>query len=391
MTLTLLPTLLAPRALSDPGPASVRYRYLLTDLLTGKVLSEGRALTVSSYARRLSTTGEASVTLDVSTDATRGASDPVAATEPRRTALWVIRNEQLVWGGIIWTRRYQSADVRFDLGVTSFESYYSRRRIRSTLNYPQVDQHQIVWDLLRRAALLPFGDIGVKVGAAAPPPSGVKRDRLYLWHERATYLERVQQLSDVIGGPDFTLEPSWDTDGSPAVWLRVGTPLGSPSGVEIVEYPGDVRNYSWPDDGGSSANYWSAIGATAAGDNDGPPLIRDASMSAEWAAGVPLLEDVSTHDGVTDVSTLSGYAIANVRAAAGNRVVPEITLRLPPTAGALPGLGDTLQVRITDPARFPPDPVDGSPGLIASARVIGWTVNVSQGEGETISLELGQV
>ncbi len=217
------------------------------------------------------------------------------------------------------------------------------------------------------------------------------RDRSYFWHERATFLERMQQLGEVINGPDFTIECQWDPQGRPSAVLRIGSPLGTGLGGLVLQFPGDVRNYSWPDDGGDSANYWTAIGDRPEGaDQDAPPPMRDAQMSAEWDAGIPLLEDISTHQGVTDEATLSGYAQANVFAAAGNRVVPEATLRLPPTA-ALPGLGDTLTVRVTDPYRFPPDPATGAPGRVAQVRISGWTVYLSADEGETLSATLSEV
>jgi hypothetical protein len=384
-----MPTLADVLDVGDPTAhveSPVRYRYLLTDLLTGLVLSEARTLTLSSYSRRLADTADASATLEVSAELS---GDPVAATEPRRTALWIIRNEVVVWGGIIWTRKYTSETETFELGASTFESYLARRRIRSTFNYLQADQHTILWDLFRRAALVAYGNIGIQIGSAAPAPSGVLRDRTYYWYERATYLERIQQLAQVIGGPDFTLDPGWLASGAPAVTLHIGTPLGAPSGVQIIEYPGEVRSYTWPDDGGDSANFWSAIGDADPAVEDGPPLIRDASMPSEWAAGVPLLEDVSSHDGVIIAATLTDYAKANVQAASGNRVVPEVTLRLPPDATTLPGMGDTLQLRVTDPFRFPAQPSNGAPGLAANVRVLGWTVNVGS-DGETITLELGE-
>jgi hypothetical protein len=367
------------------APPAARYRYLLTDLMSGKVLSDGRGLSVQSYARRLCTQGEASATWNVSEAALRLADDPIVATEPRRTALWIIRNEQVVYGGIIWTRQYRSDAAQLSLGLATFESYYARRRIRATLSYTQQDQNQIIYRLLTDATSKAYGNIGAVL--PAPANSGVLRDRYYYWHERATYFERMQQLAQVIGGPDFTFEPGWISDGVPGVTLRVGTPIGS-AVPTVVEYPGEIRNYTWPDDGGDSANFWTAIGDAPSTPDDAPPVMRDASVPAEWAVGVPLLEDVSEHQGVTDAATLSAYAQANVKAAAGNRVVPEVTLRLQPDS-TLPGLGNTLQMRVSDPYRFPPNPYTGGPGAVMSVRITGYTVNISNDEGETLTVVTG--
>lgn len=362
-----------------------RYRYLLTDLMSGLVLSEGRGLTVSSYSRRLNGPGECAATLNVASEVLRRTDNPLNATEPRRTVLWIIRNEVLVWGGLIWTRPYQSGTAEYQLRATSLESYLARRRIRTTYSYRGIDQHLILWDLVRLAQAVPNGDIGIIT--ENPASSGRLRDRTYAWHERATYLERIQQLCDVIDGPDFTLEPGWQANGRPAVTLKIGSPLGTPNPTTVIEYPGQVRNYAWTDDGGDSANFWTAIGDAPTTPDDAPPIMRDASMPSEWAAGYPLLEDVSDHQGVTDAATLDGYARANVAAAAGNRVVPELTLR-PTSEQLLPGLGDSVSVRVTDPYRFPADPQTGAPGAATTVRITGWTVHLSAGEGETLSATL---
>ena len=360
------------------------YRFLLTDLMSRKVLSDAIAFNLSSYARALNGSGDCSGTLDLSDPEVYRHTDPIGSTEPRRTALWVIRDGALVWGGIIWTRRYRSADHNLDLTVSSPESYFNRRRIRETLTYTNRDQHDILHSLVNHAQAQPYGNIGVVVpGWQASGRPG--RDRTYAWHERATYLERMQQLSEVIDGPDWTMTPDWTGPGQPGWYLNTGSPLGSTRDLDL-EFPGDFRNYSWPDDGGNSANFWTAIGDPVG--EEETPQMRDAQVSAEWAVGYPLLEDISNHQGVSVADTLSGYAQANVKAAAGNRVVPEGTLRLLDFA-ELPAPGDEYRLRITDPYRWPANPVTGAAGLIVpNVRVTGWTVNVSADEGETVSLNI---
>lgn len=366
-----------------------RYRHILTDLRTGNVLSDAVSLNVASYAARLCGPADLTATLELSDTAVRAMSDPILATQPRRTALWVIRDERPVWGGIIWTRRYRSADHNLDIGASTFESYFARRRIRHNFIFNGWDQHALLAHMVSAAQTgvgNPAANIGIEVPAPVPP-SGILRDRSYWWHERATYLERMQQLAEVIGGPDFAIIPVWRDGPAPVPYLQLGSPLRRPGEVSL-EFPGDFRNYSWPDDGGNSANYWSAIGDVPADSpDDTPPIIRDAQVSAEWDAGYPLLEDVSTHQGVSDPNTLQAYAIANALAAAGNRVVMEATLRLPAAGLELPALGDVLEVRITDPYRWPAS-YNGAAGIIAHARLTGYAVYLSEDEGETVALTL---
>ncbi len=99
-----------------------RYRFILSDVLTGQVLSDAVSLRVSSYARRLNNATTCQAVLDLASPSVRALTDPVAATEPRRSALWVIRNETPVWGGIIWTRRYRSGDNALDPLLATYKT-----------------------------------------------------------------------------------------------------------------------------------------------------------------------------------------------------------------------------------------------------------------------------
>ena len=354
-----------------------RYRFLLADLLTRKLLSDAAPFTLSSYGRTLNGASDASGTLDLSDPATR-LTDPIGSTEPRRTALWIVRDTDLVWGGIIWTRKYSAANRALEITASTPESYFARRLIRSTATFSQVGQHAIIRSLIATAQGAAHGNIGVQIPAGTP---GTLRDRNYLWHERATVWDRVTELCEIDGGPDVTITPGWDATGQPSWYLNVGTPLGITRGLEL-DFPGELHDYSWPEDGGASANFISAVGGTV---ND-IPVIRDATMSREWEAGIPLLEDTTSYSDATVAATLSAHAQADVKAAAGNRIVPELSVRLTENAD-LPQPGDAYQLRISDPYRFPPDPLSGAPSLILSAvRVTGWEVNVSEGEGEAISL-----
>jgi hypothetical protein len=359
---------------------TARYRYLLTDLVTRNVLSEGVALDVTSYSRRLCAQTDLSATMSLSDPTVRALTDPIGCTEPRRTALWVYRNEVCVWGGIIWTRVYRSDAEALDLTASTFESYFNRRRIRTTLTYSQVDQHSIMTDLVNQAQAVANGNVNIVV--PTPAASGTKRDRVYYWYERAPFLQRMQELAGVQDGPDFTFDPFTDANDQPNVQLSVGTPLGINVDY-MIDYPGSFRNYTWDEDGGQSANYWTAIGDPDPNVPDGPPLMADSSVSSEWLNGYPLLEDTDTHQGITSLATLTNYAQAAVAQSASNHLAPEATLHLE-VGENLPGLGDILDVRIFDPYRFP-----GS--LLLKVRITGWTVNISASEGETVTLELGQI
>ena len=369
-----------------------QYRFMLTDLLTRRVLSDAVAFNVTSYARALNGAADCTGTLDLADPTLHRLTDPVGATEPRRTALWVIRDTALVWGGIIWTRRYSPANRNLEITASTPESYFTRRIIRETLRYTQVGQHDIIRHLINYAQATHHSNIGVQVPAGSL--GGTPRDRTYLWHEVGKVWERISELCDVDGGPDATLTPDWTATGQPGWALNVGTPLGAVRNLEL-DFPGSVHDYNWPEDGGNSANSITAVGGTitdpsGTGGND-EPVIRQARVPAEWDVGIPLLEDTTSYSDVTRADTLAAHARADVQAAAGNRIVPELTIRLLDNDD-LPQPGDAYRLRITDPYRFPPDPVTGGPGLVVpKVRVTSWTVNVSDAEGETVTLTVAGV
>jgi hypothetical protein len=296
-----------------------------------------------------------------------------------------------VWGGIIWTRIYHSENENLEITASTPESYFARRRIQHTLNYVSVNQHQIMANLVAYAQggiVTGPGDIGVRPPASIAPAQA--RDRKYLWGDFAAVLDRMTELSQVVGGPDFTISPTTDPDQPPHWILETGTPLGAKHNV-VWEFPGDIVSYDWPDDGGNSANFWIAQGDVPPGaGDDAPNLVAKRMMTAEWAAGIPLLEDFSQHQGVINFATLAGYAEAQLLANAGNRHLATFKLV---GQDDLPGLGDEIQIRITDPYRFPADPIDHTivgPGLVAQARVTGWTVNYSVDQGETLDVTIGE-
>lgn len=109
---------------------SAIYRYITTDLLTGTVLSEIPIHGVS-WGRAVRRAGEF-----------RGSIPVIAATKhlnlydstiPGRTALYVLRNDVCVWGGIIWSREYSADNRTLDISGAEFISYFYHRFVWKSL------------------------------------------------------------------------------------------------------------------------------------------------------------------------------------------------------------------------------------------------------------------
>jgi len=110
----------------------ISYRYFLVDLLTNEVIAEVPFQGVS-YERVLRKAGGFSGSIPVIA-ATQNL-DLYEVTMPGRTAVYVMRNDVVVWGGIIWARKYQQQSKTLQIDASEFTSYLYHRHIWQTLVY----------------------------------------------------------------------------------------------------------------------------------------------------------------------------------------------------------------------------------------------------------------
>jgi hypothetical protein len=111
---------------------SVVYRYFLTDLMTNEVISEVPFKSVS-FERANRRAGSFSGTIAFIPE-TKGL-DLYEATMPGRSGLYIVRNNVVIWGGIIWSRSYQVSDKSLSVNGAEFISYFYHRNIWQTLIY----------------------------------------------------------------------------------------------------------------------------------------------------------------------------------------------------------------------------------------------------------------
>lgn len=108
---------------------AVDYRYFVVDIMTNDLLAE-IPFTGVSYSRSLREAGEFSGSIAV-TEATANLS-LYENTLPGKTALYVVRNNICVWGGIIWTRSYDIVGKSLNVSASEFSSYFYKRVIWKT-------------------------------------------------------------------------------------------------------------------------------------------------------------------------------------------------------------------------------------------------------------------
>ena len=337
------------------------YRYLFADLLTNQILAE-LPLTGVSFTSVLNGAGTLSGSLLV-TDKTQTYLNIWGATQPARTALYVERfsdggTPTLVWGGIVWARDYNSTTQHITLNASEFESYFDKRKIIAVSGttgsqvYKNADPLLIARTLIQNAQLAPAttnSNIGVITGSEL---SGTTVSKTYFDAELKSVLAAVQDLSHAsTSGFDFKIVVAYDGAFNPTKTLKIGYPrLGtaystSNATAPVMEFPGNVIEYTLLEDGTLAANFIFAVGV---GNGQGK-LNRYSSDPTQWTAGWPLLEAATNYGDVSSQSLLDNLALGQLNAVKN----PPISLKIiyPPYVDPILGsysLGDDVRIRIND-------------------------------------------
>lgn len=146
-----------------------QYRFLAADVLTNQVWAE-LPLRNSSFGWKLNDSGSFAGEL-LLTDPRMQQIDWDDGTSPGRTALYVERDGIIIWGGIIWLRRYNFATKTLQITGNDFWSYFLSYRTAynnansNGWNYVNQDMLFICQDQVNYAQSFPNGNIGVLVPA----------------------------------------------------------------------------------------------------------------------------------------------------------------------------------------------------------------------------------
>ena len=355
------------------------YRYLFTNLATQEIIAE-LPLTGVGFTQQLNQPGTFSGHLLLS-GINADLYNVLNSTIPAKTGLYVDRNGELVWGGVIWGRTYNSSTQTLTLQAREWISYFERRRITETLVYTNIDQLVIAKTLIEWAQSQAHGDIGVIYNSDGQTTSGILVDRTYYYYEYKSVFNAIQDLSRQNDGFDFHIDVYYDpitklpTKAFNTYYPRVGG-----ANIPVWIFPaGNVVEYEYPEDGSLTANYIYALGA---GSNEGK-LIEFAQDTTKFVEGWALLEDVINYSDITDTNVLSGLAVAQVNAYA----YPPTTIKLtaPPYEDPEYGtyeIGDEARIIIRD-NRFPN-------GLDTLYRIVGISIQPGEDGPERVTLTLTQ-
>ncbi|MDH6583599.1 hypothetical protein M2161_002705 [Streptomyces sp. SAI-133] len=330
-----------------------RYTYYTADLATG-VITDELPLYDVTFSTELNEAGELRARLPLG-DPRITVHRPRELTEPGRAALYVERDGVLVWGGVVWTVKYSSADQHLEIGAAGFLSYFDHRRVLPAafdpagtgglasvnITFTDRDQSDIARALVAIAQEHTRGDIGIRPESTAP--SGITRTLVYPGSDLKSTGEALRELASLEDGPDFVIDMAYGGDGRPVRRLRVGTPqLGRQGTPHVWEYGANLIGYTWPADGASTASRVFALGEQG----ESGQLV---AVAEDGGTGRPLTETEVSYVHLTDAELLRSQARSALAAVSAPVVLPELTVRadLEPVLGSYQ-VGDDALVVIKD-------------------------------------------
>lgn len=369
------------------------YRAIFCDLITDQTL-DILPLRDVSFDDYIGKAGSLSGTIPIPN---KDIADRVKKVREGRTSVYLERGGDLWWGGIVWTTTLQSSGrgvLTLGIQAATFDSYASRRRIRSDITFTTpTDQLEIarkLWKELDRqddpTVPLPDGKqprrLGITYGTEA---SEVLRTAAWRKGDETVYLEALDQLAALQNGFEHQILVYRDpTDGKRVRQLRLGWPKIVNGATDLLfDRPGVILSYSFPYDatrGGTTALARGASTNSNAGTESRPIVSTEQVASDLLADGWPLIDLSSDHNEVTDTLTLDSLAKRELAETQGAVVIPAISIHL---GGIVPPalIGRVARIRITDEWY--------SQGLDARYRIIGVKVTPPErGRPDTAELYL---
>lgn len=331
------------------------------------------------------------------------------SNRPGRTALFVDFAGKLVWGGIIWTRRYQMTTKLLKVGAQEFGSYFQQRL--QAADYTSTwtsgegeDPMKIVRQLIEEGQNnKPGGKIagGITVTLNPEGGSGQKVPVSYPGTQLQTIDSIISTLSQM--GFDYGFDYSYDCEylpgtKTPGITLNFWYPRKGRTAAEsgIVITAKDAVDYEYLEDATKQAN---EITETGSGSNGILPVTAEADEVIE-AIGYPRLGLAISHTQVTSDEVLARITLGDLALRCWPVVTPTLTMPvpLPNAAGEIdPTQFSFGDFENGDDARFEIDPIAGGgentdprfpDGLSFEFRITTWTCTVADKGLSTILFDL---
>lgn len=283
------------------------------------------------------------------------------ATEPTRTFLAILAGDRVVEAGPIWSRS-EGDDGTLEIRALGLRSLWDHRLVlnhltsvttpgavaASSLSYAGVSLGTIAKRLVQEALAHTGGSLPV-VFQADEAGSSV---RTYPGFELASVGQRLQELSQVQGGPEIDFQPRLTPDRTGIEWvMRTGTtaqpwlaqvgldwmvdttvPRGALGSLSVVEDASKVATRAW---------------AKGSGTDEATLISRPAVATDRLDAGFPLLESAESYSSVVDQATVDAHAAGDLVANDRPMQTWKVTVAVDSRVGAARP-GDWWSIRVGD-------------------------------------------
>jgi hypothetical protein len=320
--------------------------------------------------------------------------DWLKATVGGRTLIGVDYLDSLLWGGILWGRRYKKTTGVLQLAGAGPGSYYNKRK--QAKDYTSTwsagaPPMQIVKRVLKDAEALPSalkmtirssGELGSTAIVSLPisSPQNIK-----------AIIERLAEMGPY-GGFDYSFDVEYEPGTTkPMIVLTMRIPLlgalYKDSGLTVLG--NDCVDFEWPEDATEEA--WKITGIGAGG------IIEEVEEPSVGVEGVPLLEDIVSKPSTTGSDVLKQEAAGELFARARPVETPSIILPLWDIGGSSAWVG-FKDLHIGDELKFRVDPADGAAsenvdprfphGIDEVRRATNWVANIQPAGVSTMTVAL---
>lgn len=299
--------------------------------------------------------------------------------------LWVLYEGEPYWCGMPSSVRDDTGPV-VQLGFTEVHGYLGRRVLddEGGVRYDQTEQTEIA-----RQLAWPVTEVDTSV--VVDPGPGFLRDRSYAYLEGPYRSNLLENLSNVISGPEFRMEYR-RVGARPVATLRIAYPrVGGNQSALGLAVPGNAVGPALTYDGEKLRTRTFAVGeqpeheAEEPGEEPGEPT--EAPERPVWVVDrpqpmSPRLDYIDDWPGVVLIETLQERAETNSRlyASAALSVTGSVTETDPPLGSY--DLGDDVTVSILD--QFHTERLTATGRLVGvdvdcAAGSVGWTVTIPPG------------
>nr|UVN04788.1 MAG: hypothetical protein [Bacteriophage sp.] len=270
------------------------FQFLAVSLVDGTVLAELPELQLTRLSYRFEESTRETATLPWH-NICRNWSE---ATTPYQVAVLLVRDETVLWGGIVVKRERSLESEGITLTLVTVEHYLDSVYVGNH-SYSNRDQCDIVKDLV--TSTLAGHRFNLLVEAS---PSSIRRDRNYDAESDKTLLSALQELANVINGPEWCTMWRKLDDGRYTPVLKVADRIGS-STVATTFDGSAMTSFTVTEDytSGYGANWVLAVSTADAGERPQSDVMTVSQPNR------PVVEHVfQPSSSITNKETLDAHA-----------------------------------------------------------------------------------